>query len=267
MAHPAVPGLAMPDQRWSHDPLVREELLRHRPRTAAGDGDGLLLGLDSAGDHYSPPGVRLVGLGDAARVADLVRAYDGPPVTSASLPRGIGGHLGASSVGVAGLGASGLVPLSTWDWLVIRAAPEPDIRAVAPVERLDPVADGDAIRAVLHDANPRTGADPRERGTAGWWGVRDDGRLVGVVGAVRLGHPTATEDGALPWHLHGLGVRPAARGRGTATALTAAAVRDARAAGAPWVSLGMYADNDGARRIYHRLGFTTGHRFESYRRG
>lgn len=266
-AHPAVRGLGASAARWSDDALVREELLRHALRGATGDADGVLLALDSHGDHYSPPGVRLVGLGDPVRVAELVREYDGAPVRSASLPRSIGAQLGPAA-----LDALGLEALSTWDWLMIRAAPTgrpaaPDaVGPSATVERLDPVGDADAIRDVLHEANPRTDADPGEQGTAGWWGVRGAGGLVGVIGAVRLGHGRSPHGTAVPWHLHGLGVRPQARGRGAGAALTAAAVRDALGSNASWASLGMYADNDGARRIYHRLGFTTGHRFESYRR-
>lgn len=61
----------------------------------------------------------------------------------------------------------------------------------------------------------------------------------------------------MSWHLHGLGVVPELRGTGLGTALSATAVRAGLAAGAQWVSLGMYARNDDARRIYHRLGFRT----------
>ena len=59
------------------------------------------------------------------------------------------------------------------------------------------------------------------------------------------------------WHVHGLGVLPAAAGQRHRDGADRG--RDARgpAAGASWVSLGMYAQNDGARRIYRRLGFRT----------
>jgi ribosomal protein S18 acetylase RimI-like enzyme len=67
-------------------------------------------------------------------------------------------------------------------------------------------------------------------------------------------------------HLHGLGVRPGERGRGLGAALTAAAVRRLLADGGDWVSLGMWDDNDGARRIYQRLGLRTVHRLTTLRR-
>ncbi len=35
--------------------------------------------------------------------------------------------------------------------------------------------------------------------------------------------------------------------------------------GADWVSLGMWDDNHGARRIYHRLGLRTAHRLTTLR--
>ena len=57
--------------------------------------------------------------------------------------------------------------------------------------------------------------------------------------------------------MHGLGVLPRLRGTGTGTALTAAAVRAGLRSGASWVSLGVYVQNDAARRIYTRLGFRT----------
>jgi predicted GNAT family acetyltransferase len=61
-------------------------------------------------------------------------------------------------------------------------------------------------------------------------------------------------------------VRPGARGQGLGAALTAGASRALLAEGAEWVSLGMWDDNDGARRIYHRLGFRTVHRLTTLHR-
>ena len=48
--------------------------------------------------------------------------------------------------------------------------------------------------------------------------------------------------------------------------LTAAATRGLLRDGLDWVSLGMWDDNHGARRIYHRLGFATAHRLTTLRR-
>ena len=56
--------------------------------------------------------------------------------------------------------------------------------------------------------------------------------------------------------LNGIYVEPGARGRGHGTALTAAAMAAARAAGAR-PTLYVREDNDPARRMYERLGFRT----------
>jgi predicted GNAT family acetyltransferase len=53
------------------------------------------------------------------------------------------------------------------------------------------------------------------------------------------------------------------RGRGLASDVCARLTRDALAAGAPVVTLGMYTDNDVARGVYTRLGFTVEHSFHS----
>ncbi|MBC7291242.1 MAG: GNAT family N-acetyltransferase, partial [Actinotalea sp.] len=159
------------------------------------------------------------------------------------------------------LDALGLEPFSTWDWLLTEAPPAP-VAGEDAVVRLDPRAEGGAVADCLAEANPGTTADPTGPHEAAWVGVRDDdGRLLGVFGAQVRG---GADDTGFSWHLHGLGVRPAARGRGLGAALTAVLTRAGFAAGAQWVSLGMYADNDAARRIYHRLGYVTLAEFSSY---
>ena len=193
--------------------------------------------------------VRLV----ARRVAGLSARGASALVDWMSLPRGV-------VVDEPTLDASGLAPFSTWDWMVTDEAPArvPVEDAVVP---LDPTVDADAIRACLAESNPGTTAQPTGPDEAAWFGVRDGAVLAGVVGAARRG---ARTPGALSWHLHGLGVRPTARGRGIGAALTATATRAGLAAGASWVSLGLYADNDAARRIYRRLGYVTEGEFASF---
>ncbi|MBO9555720.1 GNAT family N-acetyltransferase [Cellulomonas sp.] len=156
----------------------------------------------------------------------------------------------AAEVPAAVLLALGLAPFSVWDWLSTDQAPpahddEPTVR------RLDPGTEADAIRACLALGNPGTSADPTRPGEAGWWGVDGPGGLLGVVGATSRG-----VRGRASWHVHGLGVVPDARTGGLGTALTRAAVRQAFADGVAFVSLGMYAQNAVARRLYTRLGFT-----------
>jgi len=146
--------------------------------------------------------------------------------------------------------AAGVVRLTAWDRFSTDVPP-PTHPGEDVVASLDPVGDAAAIAACLDEANPTTHARPGAADDAAWWGVQDaSDRLLGVIGvAARPGtHAPAM-------HLHGLGVVPAARGRGIGGALAAAATRRALADGAPWVSLGMYADNVRARRIYDALGF------------
>ncbi|CAA9290934.1 MAG: hypothetical protein AVDCRST_MAG77-4716 [uncultured Chloroflexi bacterium] len=58
-----------------------------------------------------------------------------------------------------------------------------------------------------------------------------------------------------------VGVRPAWRGRGVATALLCAAMRAFRAEGIERAMLEVNANNSAARRLYERLGFIAGSRF------
>lgn len=148
------------------------------------------------------------------------------------------------------LAAAGVVPCTRWDRFTADVAPAPQAGEDVVVP-LDPAGDGTAIASCLDLANPTTHARPGAPDDAGWWGVRDHaGGLLGVLGvAARPGARVPSR------HLHGLGVVPAARGRGLGAALTSRATRHALGAGAPWVSLGMYADNTPARRIYVSLGF------------
>jgi ribosomal protein S18 acetylase RimI-like enzyme len=200
----------------------------------------------------------LLGLGDPLATARLVVAAGLTlgMVTRASLPRG-------TQVALAGLAADGASvpapfdrpPANAWDWFGTTTAP-----AAQPGEE-HVVELGDAHRAsaqaCLLAANP-TGElaldEPRSR----WWGwLDDDGAVRGIVGASRrvVGQP---------WVLGSIGTDPAWRGRGIAAATTAAATR-AGLAEVSMVTLGMYAHNDVARRVYERLGFARVQRFESWR--
>jgi GNAT superfamily N-acetyltransferase len=101
--------------------------------------------------------------------------------------------------------------------------------------------------------------DPERRGsieaeTAAWLAhpalhvtlVRVDGEPAAVA-------KRATFDGAT--YLSSIGTRPGFRGRGLGALVTAAAARDGVADGSRWTYLGVFSNNDGARRMYERLGF------------
>lgn len=225
--------------RWREDRMLLGDRSRWSAVEVLGDDDAVVLVIGG------PDRPSLLGRGDPASVDRLVAAQDVGHARWMSVPRG-------SRPRADVLARLDLVPFSTWDWLSTDAAP-PGVAGESSVVRLDPQADADRIRTCLHSANPETSADPTAPDELGWWGVEVDRALGGVVGvSARRG---VRDDAS--WHVHGLGVLPTLRGSGMGTALTAAATRAGVLAGASWVSLGMYAQNDTARRIYRRLGFRT----------
>lgn len=220
--------------------MILGDRARWRDVEVIGDDDGLLLVIDG------PRRPTLLGRGDAEAVGALVARAECGPARWMSVPR-------RCAPGPDVLSGLDLAPFSTWDWLTSDTLPSAVPRE-GEVRRLDHVADADRIHTCLREANPGTSADPAGDHELGWWGVEVDGLLAGVVGVNERGGPT---DGGSSWHVHGLGVLPRLRGAGLGAALTAAVTRAGLTGGASWVSLGMYAENDGARRLYHRLGYRT----------
>jgi ribosomal protein S18 acetylase RimI-like enzyme len=253
---PAAVAAALPAP-WADDPFLLEQRRRWRPERVRVVGDALLVVQRDAG---APGATMLVALGPAEPVAALVREHADDTHRFAWVDTAALGLLRPAEVR-----RLGLTPSRTgWEWIAT-SEPPPSVAAEAWVTELDPVGDAEAIRACLAEANPTTDADPTAAGER-WWGCAAPGgagRLGGVVGASPR---TGRTEGRPAAHLHGLGVRPGERGRGLGAALTAAAVRALLADGADWVSLGMWDDNDGARRIYHRLGLRTLHRLTTLRR-
>lgn len=201
----------------------------------------------------------LTAVGEPPRVADLLTTVTpGAAVRAASVTRGAGALAGQT------LSGWGLGPASTWDRMVTETAPS----GVAPgpgavVVELDLERDADEADAVLTEANPGTlhGVRHRHADRARWYGVRV---AAGAAGGplVAVGSATPVPGGAV--HLGAIGTLPAHRGRGYGGALTARMTADG-VARCGLVTLGMYADNDGARRVYERLGFVVAHRVESWR--
>ncbi|MCG7285969.1 GNAT family N-acetyltransferase [Cellulomonas sp. ACRRI] len=260
-------GTALP-ARWAQDPFLLDERRWWRPAEVHAEGDAMLLVQRAvepagaaedvpAGDPARGGATMLLALGPAEPLVALLRAHARRGHRFAWVDTDALGLLRADEVA-----ALGLAPNRTgWEWLVTDAAPAP-VAAESRVRELDPRADAAAIRACLADANPTTDADPEGAGER-WWGALDAaGRLGGVIGA---GPRAGRVGGRGSAHLHGLGVRPGERGQGLGAALTAGAVRALLADGADWVSLGMWDDNHGARRIYHRLGLRTVHRLTTLR--
>jgi GNAT superfamily N-acetyltransferase len=140
-----------------------------------------------------------------------------------------------------------------WEWLCTTREPEkmPKEACLIPLS----VQDLPDIAALLSVANARTDARPFEHAGQVWVGARDEaGRLVacGVREPNLAGVPV----------LSGITVDESARGTGLGLAVTAhltrAAVRDSGVC-----TLGLYSDNDVARRLYRGLGYGHGHAFRS----
>ena len=255
-----VAGLgALPD-RWQADPFLVGEhavgtVLAHRA-----SADALLT-------VVAPPGRDrgLLGLGPAPAVAGLLRdaAVDRDPVLDgggyATLTRGaLEAALAGGGTAAEALRGRWSTEPSEWDWMWTDHVPA--IAGTSGVERIPPADPRrDEVAALLARAHPTASTTPDDPRLLGWWAVREEGRLVAVVGAMALAP-------GLPPQLVSLGVDPAVRGRGLGALVLAAAVADGLASGASMVTLGLYADNDAARRLYHRLGFTLLHEFASRRR-
>jgi ribosomal protein S18 acetylase RimI-like enzyme len=77
----------------------------------------------------------------------------------------------------------------------------------------------------------------------------------GVVGYIRLRAPTHLAENSHVVQVQGLAVHPAARRRGIAASLLAAAEQRLRARGARKLTLRVLSTNHAAIRLYERLGF------------
>jgi ribosomal protein S18 acetylase RimI-like enzyme len=135
-----------------------------------------------------------------------------------------------------------------WDWMWTRSAP-PEVPHEGAVGPMEP-ADREEMVDFLEVHSPRTHGQPFARPEQHWVGVRDDD---GTLVALGCSEPVAS---GLPT-LAGIAVDVRRRGEGWGAAVTAHLTRLAvDEAGA--CALGMFADNDVARRLYRRLGYTTG---------
>ena len=136
-----------------------------------------------------------------------------------------------------------------WDWMWTRTAPP----VVAGEERIEPLepTHRDEAEAFLTEHSPRTHGQPFARPGQLWVAVRDP--RTGALVALGSSEPSAAGTPTLA----GIAVATDRRGAGWGAAVTAHLTRLAvDETGA--CALGMFADNDVARRLYHRLGFTTG---------
>lgn len=225
-------------------PLVRQSRLRD-VRGWVRDGALVWTG---ASDHAKEQA--LVGLGPgpqtAALVDDIAHVLAGQLVR-ASLERGAAPLLRRWTA----------EPFSEWDFLWTSTAPaaQPGEDRVRWLEAVD----DPAVHALLDLSNPGSSVRPGGARVRRWAGLRDAaGRLVGC------GADTSTPGLG---HLSGIAVHPDARREGIGAGPTAYLTRSLLAGEHDTVGLGMYADNDGARRVYRRLGFEDRVRMSGVRLG
>ena len=193
--------------------------------------------------HRGSPSI--MGIGDAHGAAELLPSVlaEHPDLAVASLPRGWVEHLSGVPVAVR----------DHWDWFATTSAPQ----HVPGTERVGWLVDADdEIRSLLSAASPETSAWPGDERVHRWAGIRDgDGQLVAVL--------ADTSKHVAVGHISSVATVREHRRHGYGAALTAWATQRFLADGAAMVTLGMYADNHGARSMYERLGFTCCHRFTS----
>ncbi len=116
----------------------------------------------------------------------------------------------------------------------------------------EPVGGQEPLAAEVRE---RLLTDLRTVGAAVIFAALDQERVVGIAVCMR-GYSTFTARPLL--NIHDLAVLPEWRGRGVGTALLAAVERKARADGCCKLTLEVLDDNEGARRLYERLGFGDG---------
>jgi GNAT superfamily N-acetyltransferase len=223
----------------SHDPFARGSLRRPLLHGWHGEGATAWIGLDP--EERRP---YVSALGDPAAVAALLTELlpELPPRQRVTVPRGTPAHLPAW-VGMDG---------TDWDFRWLTSAPPRQ----AGEERVEPVDDDLAVKALLTAASPTASAQPGDRSVRHWVGVRDD---AGALAACAADTSGASGVG----HLSSIAVAPGARGLGLGKAVTAALTRRMLEEGDDLVTLGMYADNATGRALYDALGFADDHPFTS----
>lgn len=181
---------------------------------------------------------------DPAAAADLAArlvAAD-PRVDGLTLPEAAAALLPAQAAPPVG---------ERWCWWLTDSAPAPRSGEAAVAD----LALDDARIGPLLAHSASASAFPGDRAVRRWVGVLDGDELLAC--AAHVEHVPGVP------HLASVVTAPGARGRGLAADLCARLTRDALRAGAPVVTLGMYSDNDVARRVYTRLGFVVDRDFSS----
>lgn len=219
---------------------------RLAPRRGHMRGAGWVL-LDAAGAPFGPT---TAGDDDLAQAEQLIRrhAVHGQALTT---DRGVWQALGPRFPSADRGGE--------WDWFWTRDAPGVHPREVR-LSELDDAADAAELTALNATDSPTAESRPGTGVTELWIGARVQDRLVsaGALHRTSCGAP----------HLAGVVTAAAARGQGWGSAVVRLLTRRALSLPGPITgicTLGMYADNEGARRLYHAMGYRTSRTLSSRR--
>jgi len=235
------------------DPFVRYEIPDDLPEPAFVNGSSALMVRRA---HSGRSGMAAVG--DADGIGRILAYLTGEPALA-----------GVSAITVPRTSLDALAPQlpltgegGDWDWMWIDV-PANRLPTDERIVNLDDSADAAELTALNVRGNPSAESEPGSGRTELWLGARDDSGAIVAAGAL---HRNAAGAG----HLTGIVVDPDHRGTGLGAAVTVALTRAAiegpgRISGI--CTLGMYATNDVARRLYQRLGYRTAQAFASRRIG
>jgi GNAT superfamily N-acetyltransferase len=238
-----------------HDPFLRFEL---DPGTLAEVSVRSGVAVAWVGRHRSglrwttglaadPSSERHIGAA-AELLTALARAQEtaGTPVAGVTVSRG----------GRALLPADLQAPQAwEWDYWWTEKAADPATYAVPGVDAIDLDPADPRIASLLEVASPSAAIPAGDPRVARWVGIEEPGTadVADTGGLVALLALTRHRSGAD--HLNDVATHPARRGRRLARVLCGTVTAQCLDAGAPAVTLGMYADNDSARALYDALGF------------
>ena len=228
------------------DPYVRAETNPARIHSTWAHDDGAVAW--AVPSRHVPGRTHVTTVGKSEPATDLLRHLvddRGLDVGSVTLPRDADRHLPAGWL---------LRPRNDWEWFVTDEPP-PQQPGEEKAAWLDGYPDEPLVE-FLRRWSPRHDAEPGQRGVLRWAGILgDDGSLRAT--AAHVEHVPGVP------HLASIVSSGEHRGQGLGAAVTAWITRTLLAEGTGWVTLGMYSDNDVARRMYHRLGYRCDHFFTS----